>query len=238
MKELYEEIYTDLTKHTNKERAILDTRYHKYEGYVSLGISAPLLHTLLKKYKTEISKLSPSDARTLALMFYKNKVEEMSMAGNFVLQNNITCITKSELVLLDKALDYFCSWSTVDDFCIDVLGPTLLLYPIETLQLLKKWNTSKNMWKRRASVVAFVRKVGASGEFTDEALALCENLIHDTEDLVQKGVGWCLKDIMRGDKKRVLAYVKELRKRGIPAIITLYAIRDIKGKEREEVLKK
>jgi len=158
---------------------------------------------LLKQYKTEVKNLSCREAFALAQMLYKDKIEDTILAGNFVLQNKIDCIGKSELPLLDKALDYFCSWSTIDDFCIDVLQPILLKYPKDTLRFLKKWNQSKNMWKRRASVVAFVRKVGENGEFTNEALALCENLIFDKEDLVQKGVGWCLKDVMRGDKKKV-----------------------------------
>lgn len=64
------------------------------------------------------------------------------------------------------------------------------------------------MWKRRVSVVAFVRKIGESGKFTNEALMLCENLIWDKEDMVQKGVGWCLKDVMRGDKKKFLIMLK------------------------------
>lgn len=39
-----------------------------------------------------------------------------------------------------------------------------------------------------------------------------------------------------GDKKKVLEYVKKLRHAGVPATVTLYAIRDLKGKEREAVL--
>ena len=92
------------------------------------------------------------------------------------------------------------------------------------------------MWKRRASVVIFTRKVGESGRFTKEALELCENLIWAKEDLVRKAVGWCLKDVMRGDKKKVLKYVKDLRKRGVPSIITSYAIRDLRGKHKAEIL--
>jgi hypothetical protein len=42
---------------------------------------------------------------------------------------------------------------------------------------------------------------------------------------------------MRGDSDRVLAYVKELRRRGVSAVITLYAIRDLKGAERADVLR-
>jgi 3-methyladenine DNA glycosylase AlkD len=102
--------------------------------------------------------------------------------------------------------------------------------------LLERWNRSPNRWKRRASVVAFVRKVGESGQFTEEALQLCENLVFDGEDLVRKGVGWVLKDVMRGDRQRVLEYVKELRRRSVSSTITLYAIRDLDERERGEVL--
>jgi 3-methyladenine DNA glycosylase AlkD len=82
-----------------------------------------------------------------------------------------------------------------------------------------------------------VRRIGACGEFTDEALEFCDNLIWDEEEIVQKGVGWALKDSLSGAKERVLDYIKELRRKGIPSTITLYAIRDLKGKEREEVLR-
>src|SRR5439155_510076 len=63
------------------------------------------------------------------------------------------------------------------------------------------------------------------------ALPLNERL-----DLVRKGVGWALKDLMRGDRERVLEYVKELRRRGVSSTVTLYAIRDLDGRERQEVL--
>ena len=238
MNDLYKKIYSDLIKHENKKAAQEDKKYHKYKGHRSLGIKAGTLDKLLKKYKTEVRELSCGKAFALAQMLYKDKIEDTILAGNFVLRNKIECIGKSKLSFLDKALEYFCSWSTIDDFCIDVLQPILLNYPNDTLRFLKKWNQSKNMWKRRASVVAFVRKVGVDGKFTDEALALCENLIIDKEDLVRKGVGWCLKDVMRGDKKKVFDYVKKLRKRSVPATITLYAIRDLKGFERAEILKK
>lgn len=236
MKHLYEQIYGDLIEHENKSAAKRDQLNHKYTDYRSLGISSPALEKLLSRHKAEIKNLSCTEAFALARMLYKNKIEDTVLAGNFVLQNKIDCVGKNQLSYFDEILEHFCSWSQVDDFCIDVLQPVLLKYPNDTLRFLKKWNRSANMWKRRTSVVAFVRKVGASGKFTDEALSLCENIIWDNEDLVQKGVGWCLKDVMRGDKKTVLHYVKKLRERGVPSTITLYAIRDLKGAQRAEIL--
>ncbi|MGI5898282.1 MAG: DNA alkylation repair protein [Candidatus Dojkabacteria bacterium] len=234
--ELYKEIHDNLIRYKNEEGIKLDKRYHKYDGYESWGLSTTVFASVIKKYKKVIQSLSCNDVLKLSKMLYKTKINEPIFAGTFVLENRLDCMNEKWLSFFDEVLEYFISWSTIDDFCIDVLQHILLKYPKETLHFVKKWNQSKNMWKRRASVVVFVRKIGESGKFTDEALTLCENLIWDQEDMVQKGVGWCLKDIMRGDKEKVLNYVKQLRKRGVSSTITLYSIRDLKGRERSEIL--
>lgn len=236
MSDLYTKIYSDLFRHQDKDAARLNARYHKYEGHKTFGINAPTLSKLLKKYRSSLKDLSQKEILSLALKLYKTKLEEGILAANFILQFRNDCIGPGELPFFDKALEYFCSWSTIDDFCIDVLQPVLMASPRETLKFLEKWNRSKNMWKRRVSVVAFVRRAGKTGKFTVHALRLCDRLIWDKEDLVQKGVGWCLKDIMRGDKVQVIGYVKRLRAKGVPSKITLYAIRDLKGNDRRSVL--
>ncbi len=237
MTDLYRAIYGDLLKHENKKRAETHRRYHKYGGHRSFGVPSAVREELFKRYKPAIGELSCHDALALAGRLAKMKIEDTVMAGNFILREKQDCFNKSDLSFLDRYADNFCSWSTTDDFCIDVLQPILSKYPKETIRLLEKWNRSKSIWKRRASVVAFVRNIGKSGRFTKDALKLCDNLISDKEDLVQKGIGWCLKDIMRGDKKKVLEYIKRLRKQGAPATITLYAIRNLSKPERTCILK-
>lgn len=239
MNDLYTTIVADLEKHVDKEGAEVAKHYHKYEGYESYGIQTPVVRKLLKQYKKDIQKLNCKEAFAVARKLFLSHIEEQTLAGNYILQLKNDCLTPSQFSYLDKVLDHFCSWSAIDDLCVEggkVLQPLLLKYPKEILTLLKKWNKSKNMWKRRASIVPFTRKVGESGTFTKEGLELCANLIWDKEDLVQKAVGWALKDMMRGDKQKVLDYVKQIRRAGVPATITLYAIRDLKGKERQELL--
>jgi len=88
------------------------------------------------------------------------------------------------------------------------------------------------MWLRRT----ITRKVAKSGQFTDFALEMCNALIYAKEDLVRKGVGRALKDLMRADRVRIKEYVRQLRKEGVSSTITLYAIKDLKGQERVEFL--
>jgi len=236
IKDLYLEIVGELVKRADAERAKLDKYYHKTAGHKSYGIKTAELEELIKKHRNTFKQLSLPEKLDLSRMFFESGFSEQSTFGIVVLAQGAKEMKPSDFDFLDELANCFNNWGTTDGFSLYVIQPLLMAYPNETLDLLEKWNKSDNLWKRRASVVVFTRKVGMSGKFTDEALVLCDNLIWDKEDMVRKGVGWALKDCMRGDREKVLNYVKWLRQKGVSAVITLYAIRDLKGKERKEIL--
>ena len=211
-------------------------RFHKYEGFQCYGIRTSAWKALWSRFGSRFRRLSLDQRLSLANALLASGFEEQAWVAIRLWALSVDEMQATHFSHLDRGLDHFHSWSTTDGFCIDVLQPLLHQYPQEILTLLRKWNRSENRWKRRASVVAFARKVGASGQFVNDTLELCDNLIWDKEDLVQKGVGWALKDSMRGAKPKVLEYVKNLRRKGVPATITLYAIRDLRGAEREAIL--
>ena len=209
-----------------------------HKGYVvkTYGLRAPVLSAVLKGFKKEILTLDRKAAFALARKLYEAETEEEVFAGNYVLQVHLDYFDAAQIKTLDTFSKHLVSWSTTDDFVADVVQPLFAHIPNEIIALCKQWNSSKHFWQRRASVVAFTREIGKTGKYTDIALALCKNLINDPADLIRKAIGWTLKDIMRGDKQKVLAYVRTLRKDGAPAVITLYAMRDLTGAEREELL--
>ena len=235
---LYSEIVRELEKRADPRIAEKEMYYHKKVGpnFKVYGISAPEFILMLKKYRQGFRQMSFEERMELSTRFFRSGYGAQMSFGIALLKLNVKDMKPDDFGVLEIAGDCLNSWGTVDGFCIDVLQPLLFEYPNETLQLLRKWNGAESLWKRRASVVVFTRRVGASGRFTDEALEFCERLIWDEEDYVRKGVGWALKDVMRGDKKKVLEYVKGLRRKGVSAVITLYAMRDLKGKERKAVL--
>lgn len=236
---LYSEIVAELEKRADADRARREMYYHKTvsEGFKSYGISAPEFYEMAKKYRSSFINLSFNDRVKLVERFFRSGYGAQMSFGVTLLKLSVSEMTPKDFGILETVGDCLNSWGSVDGFCVDVLQPLLLSYPDQVLEVLRRWNKAESLWKRRASVVVFARHVGASGRFTDEALALCNNLVWDKEDHVRKGVGWALKDLMRGDKEKVLDYVKELRRRGVSAVITLYAIRDLQGEERKEVLR-
>jgi 3-methyladenine DNA glycosylase AlkD len=234
--ELYAGLVQAIQAHANPQFAEQNRVWFKNADFLSYGLKAVDHKVVWMAYRKAIQRLPLRGRLYLARWLVLQGYAEPVNFANAVLSISVQELGHSDFDYLDEQLNHFHGWGHVDDFCINVLQPLLWKYPKQTLSLLQNWNRSENLWKRRASVVVFVRKVGASGQFTAPALELCENLLGDKEDLVQKGVGWALKDLMRGDKDRVLDYVKSLRRRGISATITLYAIRGLKGIERQEVL--
>jgi 3-methyladenine DNA glycosylase AlkD len=214
----------------------IDSRNHKGYRYLSFRLYTADFRRVLRAFKERFLVLSLDERLDLAGQLLAAGIGELGHAGIHVLALSVAQLSPEHLPILDRLCDHLIGWSQVDQLCIDVIQPLLWAFRQDTLDLLESWNHSPNPWKRRASVVAFSRKVGESGEFTEEALRLCESLVWDHEDLVQKGVGWALKDNLRSAPQPIVAYVKDLRRRGVPSTITLYAIRDLRGALRQEVL--
>jgi 3-methyladenine DNA glycosylase AlkD len=214
----------------------VDRKFHKHNEYLSYGLKASEFRDLLKDFKPRFLELSFQERMDLAKMLLQENVGEFGHVGLYIITLSVKDLTPEHFDYLDGLPEHFRSWSHVDHIALGILQPLLWSYRKETLELLDEWSRSPIRWKRRASVVTFTRKAAKSGEFTEEVIRFCESLIWDEEDIVQKGVGWALKDNLRSAPDRLLPYIKDLRRRGVSSTITLYAIRDLKGTKRKEVL--
>ena len=201
-----------------------------------MGIKTQTIRNLAKKHAPSFGALHWSDQCRFVQRSQEDGRYEVAHLGVFLMGCTIEQTQVVVLHDLTSLIQRFAGWSVTDAFCIEVLQPLLRRQPTDMLDLMAAWSGAESRWMRRASVVIFTRKIGASGRYTEEGIAACERLIGDADDLVQKGVGWALKDLMRGDRQRVYRYVLELRSRGVPATITLYALKDIQGKERADAL--
>lgn len=221
---------------TGRHQPMADRRFHKHDAYLSYGLKASEFREIMDEFRPQFLALSLQERMNLAVKFLQERVGDLGHVGLHILTLSVKELGPEDLAYLDGLPVYFKSWSHVDHLSLGVMQPLLWKYRTETLELLEQWSRSPVRWKRRASVVTFVRKVAKSGEFIEEVIRLCENLVWDEEDIVQKGVGWALKDNLRSAPDRLLPYIKDLRRRGVSSTITLYAIRDLKGAKRNEVL--
>lgn len=210
---------------------------HRSSGHAGYGLRASDLRLITASFRPRFRELGDDDRLELARRLFQTRSEEPTQVALALQQMSLAAITPDRFTYLDDMMDRCSSWSVCDGFSLYIMQPLLMIHYEPVARLLRGWSCSDNMWKRRASAVTFARRAGESGRYVDLVLELSDALVNDPEDLVQKGVGWALKDNLRGNHKKVLAYIKELRRRGISSTITLYAIRDLGGSEREAVLR-
>ncbi|MEO9516402.1 MAG: DNA alkylation repair protein [Paracoccaceae bacterium] len=206
------------------------------QRYLGYGVRAPEMKRFLAGLKPEISALDTEQKVELAARLIASGYGEQKSVAINLLEKVPEYFTPERFGQLEKLVSGLHGWSKIDSVTKLFLPSILEGHEREMINLLGRWNTDNDRWLRRASVIVFTRNVAKSGLFKEVALRHCNALLHDVEHLVQTGVGWCLRDLMRWHKEEILAYVLDLRRMGVSSKITLYALRDIKGEERKKVL--
>lgn len=119
------------------------------------------------------------DLGSLALYFYQYRALE-----------------KSEFNKLKTWLKRCDCWEHSDDLS-KIFADTLERQPDWVLPVLSKWNSAKNPWQRRQSVVSLLEyaQKRKSVQPYKTLISFIEPLLNDEEYYVQKGVGWTLREI-------------------------------------------
>ncbi|WP_299919001.1 DNA alkylation repair protein [uncultured Roseobacter sp.] len=203
--------------------------------YLGYGVRAPEMKREITDLKTNFALLDVEQKIELAKRLISSGYGEQKTVALALLEQASDYFSPNQFGLLEALIRGLHGWSKIDAYTGSLLRLILQAHDAELINLLRSWNNDNDPWLRRASVVIFTRKVAKSGLYKDVALANCDSLIDDREHLVQTGVGWCLRDLMRWDKEELLSYVVDLRNKGVSSTITLYALRDIKGEERQAV---
>ncbi len=74
------------------------------------------------------------------------------------------------------------------------------------------WAASPNRWRRRAAAVSLIHGV-RRGLFYDEAVAVAARLVADRDDMVQKGLGWLLREWAKHDPGAAVPVLMAIRGR-------------------------
>ena len=131
------------------------------------------------------------------------------------------------------ANDHSDNWATTDSICGSLIGPLLLARPA-LVKAVASWSTHRNMWVRRASAVGLIASA-RKGLALEDAYGVARTLHRDPEDLIQKAVGWMLREAGKADAVRLERY---LRKHGplIPRTTLRYAIERFPPAQRRALL--
>ncbi len=205
------------------------------EPVTFIGVRTPYSRKIAKKYWQEIKELPKKNIFLLVEELLKSKFfEERLIALQWVWSLNKN-FEKKDFKIFERWLKtYIDNWAHDDDFCSHVLGVILFQYP-DLVPNVMKWTTSKNRWVRRAAAVSFIYGVRRK-KFLKEIFAVSDILLKDSDDLVQKGYGWALKEASNVFPAQVFTFVLK-RKKEMPRTALRYAIEKYPKEMRKQAMK-
>lgn len=166
------------------------------EGDVFAGVRVPQIRAVVKRH-TDLS-LAEVDA------LLDSDVHEHRLAGLLILDAQYRRAGKPRTAdpalqprIVDTYLDALRrgrvnNWDLVDASAPNILGAWLLDHP-DRLAILDDLAASKSLWERRAALLATFAFIRAGDPAP--TLALAQRLLYDRHDLIQKALGWMLREV-------------------------------------------
>ncbi len=143
-------------------------------------------------------------------LFAAPTVEESAL-GVILLERAVGKFGDREFRQLERWIGRIRDWAACDGLSIALLWP-LVEADARRLARVFAWAQSRNQWSRRAAAVSLV-PAARRGLYTREIFQLSDRLLLDHHYIVQKGVGWLLKETSKVKPRQVIAYLRRVRGR-------------------------
>jgi 3-methyladenine DNA glycosylase AlkD len=230
-----QDVQTELQKHASTEDALFLQRFFKTgegqygAGDVFIGVRVPQTRAVCKQFRglplPEVQKLLDSP------------VHEHRLAGLVILADGFARAGSSERAALygfyikNLSAGRINNWDLVDSSADRIVGAYLLDKPPDILFELAR---SPQLWERRAAIIAsfWYIKQGQAGL----TLQLSEVLLHDSEDLIQKAVGWMLREVGKRCDRAVLLHFLDEHAAEMPRTMLRYSIEHLPPEQRRHYL--
>lgn len=195
------------------------------EGDFFLACGVPATRGVAKQFaklpRSELDKLIASkwhDDRLLALFILVGQYKKGSRPERAAIY---------DFYLAHKA--HVNNWDLVDSSAQFIVGPALV-GRADKLDILTTLAHSGIVWDRRIAMIATFAYI-MQGE-ADDALMIAEILLHDSHDLIQKAVGWMLREIGKRVSRDILLQFLDTHAATMPRTTLRYAIEHLNPEQR------
>ena len=235
MSAIVELVRKKLIENSDEKTKAGSKRYFK-EQIETYGVKSAVVGQISKEIYSQVADFSKDEIFELCEELWKSgMLEESFIACNWSYAVRKQFI-ESDFSIFERWVNHYVSnWASCDTFCNHTIGAFLQLYP-QFVQKMKEWTHSPNRWVKRASAVSFILPA-RKGLFKEDIFDIANNLLLDTDDMVQKGYGWMLKSLADSYEDEVFQYV--LSKRAVmPRTALRYAIEKMPPDKKQEAMKR
>ncbi len=175
-----------------------------------IGVSNPELYSLIRALRKEHPEWSDRQWIDLGLELVGTGIFECrGIAFELIGRNRklLELLTPVEVSVLAEGLD---NWASVDHFAVGIHGVLWRMGKVtdrDIEQLLR----SEDPWKRRVAVVSTValnlKSRGGTGDAA-RTLKVCEAVVKDHHDMIQKALSWALRELSKREPRAVQEFME------------------------------
>jgi len=165
-------------------------------------------------------------------LFSGDVLEEKAFAV-FLLETLTGEFSDREFQLLESWLKRISNWADHDGLVHYLIAPMIAAKP-GRMGSVFRWAKSKDRWHRRAACVALIQGTRQK-MFLSDIKRLSGILLCDEDDMVQKGLGWLLRETAKADAKRTVPYLMRIRA-AAPRLVLRTACETLPANVRKRVL--
>jgi 3-methyladenine DNA glycosylase AlkD len=215
------------------QRASITQRFFK-ENVHSHGWRTADLRRVALRWKREI--LVEADVQFLLQVadhLFTGDINEEKNIAVFLLENITDKLGDAEFRLFESWLPRISNWSDHDGLVHYLIAPMMVAKPARASRIFH-WAKSRNRWFRRAACVALIQ--GARRKmFFSRIVRVSGILLSDQDDMVQKGLGWLLRETAKADAQRAVPYLMSIRERA-PRLVLRTACETLPIATRRKIL--
>jgi len=200
-----------------KENSGTPTQHTFLDGYLGndhprYPINNPTLRLIAKEWMKDHLTLSAADFEKILTSLIKGESSTEKFMAGMLMDLSTKDQRKFTPGVFDTWLDHLIGWAEIDVVCTGQ-------YPIteipaqwkEWKKLLTKFSKSKNISKRRASVVLLCSPLSrpVDNELVRLAFENIDRLKQEREILITKAISWVLRSMVRHHRKSLVDYLKK-----------------------------
>ena len=195
--------------------------------------TAELRRVAVRFRRTIIREQSLPFLLKVADQLFRGRILEEKVFAALMLEKIVDQLGDPEFRLFESWLDRITSWADHDGLVHSLIGPMIVAKPSRARAVFV-WAKSKNRWHRRAACVALIQGTRQK-MFLPDIKRLSNQLLCDEDDMVQKGLGWLLRETVKHGPPTTLTYIRQIRGRA-PRLVLRTACETLPASARKRIL--
>jgi len=138
---------------------------------------------------------------------WRREVFELRNFALVLLVKQAAELEPRHLPFLERLLRNSHTWALVDEIAPRLVGPLLVRHPREVGHVLDRWATDADFWIRRAAILSLLLPMRRGEGDWKRFARYADPLLADREFFIRKAIGWVLREAVKSEPDRVVAYV-------------------------------